>query len=78
MTVVRLGDKFATLSQELIELNKRIEGFEKEVEGRLKENIEVLYDQLDRIIDLIKWAGILFIPIIFNTVSGILKSAKSE
>ncbi len=68
LSVARLGDKFELILNKIMSIEERLQGLEKEVDAKLSRNYDVMTAQVDRIVDMLKWVGLLLIPIILTTI----------
>ena len=78
LTVARLGDKFELILSKISSVESKLQTIEKETEEKLKRNYDLAAAQVDRIVDMLKWVGLLLIPIIFTTIRDLFTPRKIE
>ena len=78
LAVARLGDRFIALDQDVMELREEIGRVERTFEIRLQEILSALNAQVDRIVNMMSWIGLLFIPILINAIRDIVRLRTKE
>ncbi len=68
LKVVRLGDKFELMLSQISKLESNLKEFRIEMDQKIQHNYELVDSNVDRIVGIIKWVGLLLIPIILNTL----------
>jgi hypothetical protein len=68
LTIVRLGDKFELLLTHINNLKNDLKDFQAEMDKKIQRNYELVDSNVDRIVGIIKWFGLLFIPIFLNLI----------
>ena len=76
LTVARLGDKYDFIMSRIESLEKEFEEEKNVTEKIVQRNYELLASQVDRIIDLMKWLGLLLIPLLFSAVRDLFGRKK--
>ena len=76
LTVARLGDKIELFDQRMNSVENKIETIRTDVDAKVQQNFEQIDAQVDRFIDLVKWTGLLLIPLILNAFRDILPTRK--
>jgi regulator of replication initiation timing len=66
LKVVRLGDKFELMLSQISKLESNLKEFRIEMDQKIQHNYELVDSNVDRIVGIIKWVGLLLIPIILN------------
>ncbi len=72
LTLARMGDRARDLDTKLIDPTKSFESLKKEMSIGVDRNHEFVVKEIDRIVGLFQWLGLLLIPIILQleTFSG--------
>jgi hypothetical protein len=78
LTVARLGDKFELLNNRISSCDQRIVELSNKFSDEISRSVETTNKQIDRVIDLFKWVGLLLIPILITTVKDIFIRPKSK
>lgn len=77
LTLARLGDRVRDMDAKLIELTKSFESLKKEMSIEVDRNHELVVKEIDRIVGLFQWLGLLLIPIILNTIRDIFRPKQN-
>ncbi|MEW7867527.1 hypothetical protein [Aeromonas diversa] len=78
LTLARLGDCVRDLDTKLIDLTKSFESLKKEMSIEVYRNHELVVKEIDRIVGLFQWLGLLLIPIILNTIRDIFRPKQNS
>lgn len=78
ITVARLGDKVAELTQSFSGVEQSIDDIETDLDAKLLRNFEQMDNQVDRIVGMLKWLGLLMIPFIINLIKGLMPSKEAD
>lgn len=76
LMVVRVGDQLKIVLQRVEALGDNLELLRREIREKVSHNdVEV---QIDRIVELLKWAGLLLAPTFINTIVTILPIKRQD
>lgn len=78
ITVARLGDKVTELTQSFSGVEQSIDDIKNDLDAKLLRNFEQMDKQVDRIVGMLKWLGLLMIPAIINLIKGLLPSKEAD
>lgn len=78
LTVARLGDKFELFLQKIRVLEDKIEQLRKDVDAKVQHNFEQVNAQVDRIVGMLQWLGLLIVPVILNTIRDFIRVKGKE
>jgi len=77
-TVVRLGDKFELFLEKIRVLEDTISQLQTDVDEEVQRNFEQVEAQVDRIVGMLQWLGLLLVPVILNTIRDVLRVRGQE
>lgn len=77
LTVARLGDKFELFLFQISDIQNKYTELENKTNQQIQRNFELIDAQVDRIIGMMKWVGLLLIPILINTVRDLIKGKET-
>lgn|SRR5262245_34879734 len=84
LTVSRLGDRVEAILADVTQIKTQMAGLETQTDARLTKNYDDMTKQVDRIVDLAKWLGLLIVPFVigfakdFLTRSGTSSATASD
>ena len=80
LTVLRLGDKFELLTNELDSIRTNLDDTKRSVDQRIQQNYESTTKLVDAVTSTIGWMALLLVPILLNAVRAFLprKSQDTE
>ena len=76
LTVLRLGDKFELLTNELDSIRADIDETSRSVDQRIQANYENTTKHVDTVTNTIGWMALLLVPILLNAVRDFLPRKK--
>ncbi len=74
LTIARLGDHAKHTDERLKELKLDFDNLKKDLAAEANRNHELVVKEIDRIVGMFQWLGVLLIPIILNTLRDIFTS----
>jgi len=78
LTLARLGDHVKNLDSDIKELKSQFSIVKSEMSKDIDRNHELVVKEIDRIVGLFQWLGILLIPIILNTLRDIFRPKQDS
>lgn len=78
LTVARLGDKFELFLTKIKTIEANLKELEKDTDQKVQRNFQLVDAQVDRIVSMLQWLGLLLIPVILNTIRDLLRRREEK
>lgn len=78
LTLARLGDHVKNLDSDIKELKAQFSIVKSEMSKDIDRNHELVVKEIDRIVGMFQWLGVLLIPIILNTLRDIFRPKQDS
>jgi hypothetical protein len=78
LSIARLGDKFELIGLQISNFESKIEDLKKTTDQNIQQNYVRMEAQVDRVINMLKWLGLILIPVILNTFRDFLRGRSVE